>query len=557
MLMMQGTHSRSLFSYRRLGALGALGALALFLAGRPATAVEPPVAPPTSSGSYSVTYQRCSGCFMDWLEERVGEAGSWNTAGAIGSGTTAFTNKAEGRYYYRAAYMYMAADYSYYMDYSAPVTVLVGGNLPTINPLEVQLTYRYEARQGDIDGNGRQDFYVARTSGGAPGDGTIDTVLLRQASDGRFTASVPTAAELLKARAWAASSARILLKDVNADGFADVVLGRVSAALGVSGVRNQVVYAPGEPLRYAPRGVRAVDSAFTQFVVDTSNYVRDPAYFVSNATWITYVYTYYEVICQPAYGLDYPTYSSYLQCYWYPVTTVTVTSDYSAFSRAAVDIWTYESQIESGQIAAKDGIDRIEGVLESVAGVDVGGWSRREVIDAAHPIRAAEYLRGLELFTAFLRMKEAGAAEPEQAGAAGRTADIVYITGRRIMGIRAIHTALEYRGSTISAYDSIDGTFDDGLLISEVDWARDRPLLMMTLGTVTGPVTPSLYWARLLAADRRYADKLPYDAIPSLGRAGYNSNGYSHGIVLATSGVPSIAMTRFIGGEKPVPASAF
>jgi hypothetical protein len=42
-----------------------------------------------------------------------------------------------------------------------------------------------------------------------------------------------------------------------------------------------------------------------------------------------------------------------------------------------------------------------------------------------------------------------------------------------------------------------------------------------------------------------------------MGDAGYNSNGYSHGLVRATAGVPSIDMNRFVGGEKPVPPHVF
>jgi hypothetical protein len=66
-----------------------------------------------------------------------------------------------------------------------------------------------------------------------------------------------------------------------------------------------------------------------------------------------------------------------------------------------------------------------------------------------------------------------------------------------------------------------------------------------------------LYWTRLLAADARYRDNIDYDAIPSVGSAGYNSNGYVHGIVRATAGVPSIDLSQFVGGEKPVPPQAF
>ena len=531
------------------------GILALWLFAGMAGAVEAPIVPAASNGSFTVTYQRCSGCFMDWLEERVGDSGAWN---AIGSGNRTYTSKPYGRYYYRVAYMYMAPDYSYYMDYSSPASVVVASAVPPVNPLEVQLTYRYEARRGDINGDGRTDLFVARASGGAAGDGTVDQVILRQAANGTFTASAPSAAEAQTARNWAIAAVRILLKDVNVDGFADIVLDRVAAAIGASGALNQIVYAPGELLRSAPRGIRAVDPAFKKFVTDTGNYVRQPTYFADNAPLTVFVQTYFQTVCMPGTGgIDYPIYGAMPYCYSVPVTVVTVYPDYSSFSRNAVDIWNHESSIENGRIGTDQGLTKVQGVLENMAGVGVGGWTKGEVIDPQHPIRSAAYRRGLELFTAILRMTEIGEGEPRESGPGARIGDVVYIVGRRIIGFLPMHTALEYRGSTISAYDTIDGLFDDGMLVSEVNWSRDRPLLMMTLGTVSGSLVPPLYWAQLIATDRRYPDNLPYDAIPSLGRAGYNSNGYSHGIVQATGGRPSISMTRFVGGEKPVPSSAF
>lgn len=44
---------------------------------------------------------------------------------------------------------------------------------------------------------------------------------------------------------------------------------------------------------------------------------------------------------------------------------------------------------------------------------------------------------------------------------------------------------------------------------------------------------------------------------PGLGAGGYNSNGFVAGIVRATGGVASRALTEFVGGERPVPGSEF
>lgn len=531
-----------------------LGALVLSLAAASAAAVEPPTVPSTSTGSYTVTYERCAGCLYDWLEERAGDSGAWTTL--AGAGQT-FTNRPPGRYYYRVGYAYLGSGWSYYTDYSAAASVVVASTLPTLSPLETQLEFSYEARRGDIDGDGKADLFVARTAGGAAGDGAIDAVLLRQQSPAKFVASAPSASQAKLAARWPLAAVRILLKDVNADGFADLVLDRLASAMGVAGAVNQIVYAPGEPLRSAPLGVRAIDAAFKKFAADSRNYLLEPQYFHDNARWYTYVVTYYQTICAPGSETLDQVYGYYPGCYSVPVNVVTVIPDYSVFSSGAVDMWRHESSIENGTLSRSQGVARVDGILENMAGVGVGGWTKREVVDAQHPIRSADYRRGLELFVSLLRMTEAGAAKAEESGTAARSGDAVHITGRRIVGVRAIHTALEYRGSTISAYDSIDGLFDDGTLVSQVDWQRDRPLLMMTLGTVGSSVPAGLYWVRLLSSDRRYPDNLPYDAVPSIGRAGYNSNGYASGIVQATAGRPSIPMSQFVGGERPVPSSSF
>jgi hypothetical protein len=548
--MVKGNRCRG--SYRRVG-LKLLCAITLGLAALAAGAVEAPVVPPTSSGSYTVTYQRCSGCYIDWLEERVGESGAWQT---VGAGPASFSNKAAGRYYYRVGYLYLAYDYSHYTDYSGASSVLVGSSLPTVSPLETQLKYRYEARRGDINGDGRTDLYLARIAGGAAGDGTIDRVLLRQGSAGRFAAGVPTAAEAVTARNWPTAALRILLKDVNIDGFTDLVLHGVAGAIGASGIPNQIVYAPGKALSFTPKGIRGVDAAFKKFAMDTGSYLREPDYFMSTAPLRTFVYVSYQSICTYGAGTD-PIYGYYPDCYLIPVTSFGVYRDYSVFDQSAIGIWNYETAIERKEITAKSGLDQINGLLQNIVGVGVGGWTSREILDTQRPITDVDVRRGIEMFTALLRIGEASAATPEESGAAGRNRDIVYITGRRVIGFLPMHTALEYRGSTVSAYDSDDRILFDGTLVSRVNWMRDRPLLMMTLGTVSSVLSPLAYWSRILTTDSRYRDNLPYDALPSLGRAGYNSNGYSRGIVQATSGSPSIPMDRFVGGEKPVPASAF
>ena len=118
-------------------------------------AVPPPSAPAASTGSYTVSYTRCT-CTSDWLEERT-EGGAWRV---VGKGDVKFTGKAAGTYYYRVGYWWSITDiYVNYqwMEYSTEVRVVVNPNAPPIDSLETQLTYRYETRVGDANGDGVRD----------------------------------------------------------------------------------------------------------------------------------------------------------------------------------------------------------------------------------------------------------------------------------------------------------------------------------------------------------------------------------------------------------------
>jgi hypothetical protein len=164
-----------------------------------------------------------------------------------------------------------------------------------------------------------------------------------------------------------------------------------------------------------------------------------------------------------------------------------------------------------------------------------------------------DYRRGFEMFAALFNIGRAQGIETV------RVSDTVYVTGRRIIGwLPFMHTALEYNRSTVSAYDSDDRTLGNGVLFSEKNWSGDFPHLMMTLGTASKAGTaPLAYWGHVLAADTRYDDHLPYSPAPRAGEGRFNSNGYVNGIVGATGGVTSIDMTRYTGGNVPVPAWAF
>lgn len=519
----------------------------------PAQATVPaPVAPATSAGNYTVSYAHCSTCALDWLEERAG-SGAWKV---VGTGSVTFAGKTAGTYYYRVGYEWSVTEPITYdwSEYSAETRVVVGTNLPPLDPLETQLTYRYETRIGDANGDGRTDIFLNRTAGGQAGNGAIGSVLLLQRAGGKFATRVPSTAQSSAAKKWPRAGITVKLRDFNVDGFADVLLKGVGAAVGTSSAASQIVYAPARPSSPQPLGLRAVDSDLKRFAAESREYFADSGYFVSNAPLQTVPYVVVSYRCDlwgPSEDLYSPT------CDWFVYSTVLVVPDYSVFTEEALSAWQHETWIEGGEETIDEGQDAIKGAYEGALGVPIGGRDLSGILGERGSVDEPRYRRGLELFLAVFGIFDANADELEPKREAARKRDVVYITGRKILGFLPRHTALEYAGSTLSAHDSDDSWLGDGRLVSQLNWPNDNPALMMTLGTVSSSLSGALYWARLVAADTAYDDRLPYDAIPSVGHGGYNSNGYTHGLMLATAGTPSIDMRHFVGGERPVPASEF
>jgi len=511
---------------------------------------QAPVAPAVSNGTYTVSYDLCGGCIAAWLEERA-EGSNWVY---VGSGTLNVTGKPSGTYYYRVGYYMLDANNYPMVGYSAETRVTVATNLPPLDSLESQLRYRYETRYGDGNGDGRRDLFVQRIAGGVAGNGALESVLLLQDSGARFTSLVPSSAQATAARAWPVAAVQLTLGDFNVDGFADVLLKGVANAIGVGNALNQIVYAPGRLLAQAPLGVRAVDATLRQFAANALDYLADPSYFTRNAPTITV----YELVgyyyCAPSYSFEYYYYYS-TECGYFTYYVAYSRPDYSVFEPNALNAWTQETAIQQSRVTQAQGVETIKRSFESALGVSIGGRNLG-ALAAEQGAFDTPNRRGFELFLAVLGIADANAQEltpPREV----RRPDVVYVTGRRILGFLPVHTALEYGGSTISAYDNNDSFLDDGTLVSQVNWPSDHPSLMMTLGTVSSTLGSAFYWTRLIGADARYHDNLVYDAVPSAGVGGYNSNGYVHGIVRATGGVPSIDLNRFVGGERPVPPNVF
>jgi hypothetical protein len=251
---------------------------------------------------------------------------------------------------------------------------------------------------------------------------------------------------------------------------------------------------------------------------------------------------------------------------WYP--------DYSRFSGAAVAISLAAENAETGQTSTTAAVDAIDRAAEDVFKIQIGGWNMDEVLGSTGDHKDPDVRRAMEVLWGILGIGRASADEVHTDKAPAqvpRTPGTIYVTKRALATPMALHVALEYTSPvsifrSISAYDSDDRANVDGRLISEKNWYRDTPALMMTVSEVQRPAWYSSndeYWLRLLLADSAYVDaSLPYDLIPSIGRGGYNCASYAHGILNATGGIAvrvpaNGAWTNMWGWGVPVPPSSF
>ncbi|MEO8467332.1 MAG: hypothetical protein ABI640_18560 [Gammaproteobacteria bacterium] len=558
---------------------GILLGLAL-LCSRFAGAYTPPPTAPASSanGSYSVSWivQCGSGCFSQWLEEKVGTGGFVSVGG---SSPLMYSAKPAGQYTYRIARVLGSYVPPYYMvpyyltEYSTEVTVNVGAALPPLDPLLSQRSYQYQTRVGDINYDGRRDLFIQRVSGGVANNGVLDKVIVQQTSTpGQYVLVPPTAAQAVVAAAWPASPAQVAVEDINVDGFVDVTVKGVAGALGVPGAANLIVFSPGAPFASVPKGIRTLDTDLLRFVGNMLDYEVDQNYFVNNAPYVYYFYVYSWSTCGGASASD-PLYG-YTGCFGFNQVVSGYYQDYSQFSSAAVAISDASAKAASGQTSSTAAVDAIDRTAEGVLKTPIGGWGMEEVLGSTGEHTNVDARRVLEVFWSILGIGRASADEVHTDKAPAqvpRLPGTIYVTKRTLGLPVALHVALEYASPvsvfrSISAYDSDDRAGVDGRLISEKNWSRDLPALMMTASEVQRPAnytTNDAYWLRLLTADSAYVDgSLPYDLLPSIGKGGYNCASYAHGILNATGGVAtripeSGNWTNMWGWGVPVPSSFF
>ena len=508
--------------------------------------VPPPEITQAAPGAFSVSYTPCSACVGHGLEGFNAATGLWEF---LGSQTLTIDQAGAGIYRFRTVYAALDSTGSYQLGYSAESTVTVNPNAAVeFSPsLPEQLAVDYRARHGDLDSDGVAEL-ILHSGGGSR------YLLLRQSGSGTLSATRPDANQIAASSAWQFADLEIVPRDVNIDGRADLVLRGIAAVPGFEQTPNQIVFGVGGEADSNLFEVRSMDSTLERFSRDINRHLVDPDYYPNNAPLTYGVYVSYTPYCNSWSYNGWVESSFVLPCIVYVNYYYVVYRDYSVYDWEAMRIASEDYAMIHGVETAANAMERIDIVLNRVLGVELGGWDIAELLGEEPDDDATR--RGMELFSVIAGISEAAAQEPDGA-AVPPDADRVLLKGRRVLGRGPYHTALEYQRSTVSAYDSDSRVLFDGLLVSQVNWPNDHPTLTLRHGYVDGPVAPSIYWARLLAADSRYDDDLAYDLFPSLGRGGFNSNSFVSGLIQATLGIPTVPMTRYVGGERPVPAAEF
>jgi hypothetical protein len=512
-----------------------------------------------SNGNYVVSYTPCSGCYADGLEEFRDQTGTWEYAG---SAALEVYNRSPGNYRYRVVYVVPFGRSGYQPVYGPEASVIVYTDseaefLARRPTLPIQWEADYLVSTGDVDADGNAELLIRRSSAvPESADGTLGNVLLRRSAAGSLEASIPDAQQLAIASGWISAPVRIEKRDINIDGYLDLVLLGVDETPGFAATSNQILFAPGSLGFGQPPTVLSVDDSLASFSADIDRHLIDPEYYLNNVP-VNYAWlVYYQLDCGWS-GYDFTVEGFYpWSCSVHPRYLYVVYRDYSVFNRNAMEIADIDYGMIHGFETPESGMERIATSLSGILGVQVGGWDVNELLGQNAAMEDETDRQGLGLFAVLAGISEAVAQVREEEAATAVT-ERVELKGRRVLGQGPFHTILEFGNSTVSAYDSDPRAFFDGTLVSQVNWPRDHPSLTLQMGYVDGPTLPANYWNSVLLADSRYDDDLPYDLFPSIGAGGYNSNSFTSGLIQATLGTPTISMQTFVGGELPVPATAF
>ena len=410
--------------------------------------------------------------------------------------------------------------------------------------------YQFEVRTGDINYDGRQDIYLARTSGSSA-NGVISKTILYQQSNGQFAPLPATGYQLQLAAGWPRSSIKTVVADFNADGFVDVMLKRVAAT--IHGKLNQVVFSNKQANGRAAV-VMPVTADFKKTFQSLAAQRTNPSYFNNNLISVSFV------VWRPSYQCagSWSWYERYCYADWRPYLVRAIGYNSGVISSSAVAAKNIIDSIQSGSRAAGEGGSAIGKILAKVLGAVVGGLCQTDE-DTREEYPNIEDCMGYELFTVVAT--NANATDEIELD---RPKNVVNITYHGLIW-RALgpdHLAIEFFNSEvdwgITKLRTLSAGSQNGLLTKDYNRGSDDPLKNLLAAPVNRGETPAEdYFDELIALQDNYKNNLNYDLVPGLYSDGYNSNSYVAGLVYASGGFTLLDFNLYVGGAKPVPASEF
>ncbi len=258
------------------------------------------------------------------------------------------------------------------------VVVVGGGSAKAVKPdsLKDQAKYKFTARSGDFDSDGRTDVLIDRTTSGSV-DGSMQSYILYQRAGGVVEAAKPTAAELKRARGFQTTSKLNLIpNDLNIDGFADHTIENLKSLMGSAVEDGHVVFAPGTAAdKTKPSGDVAVTHEFTSFYADLAKWLNDPAHFAKNIS-ITRIPVYgLGWVCGP--GWSDPLFGFFPQSFCQPYIVLVgyaTKVDGVSLSALAASTWI-EPFLDGSEGPSKQDLWALSRIARSVLGVHLFGFS--------------------------------------------------------------------------------------------------------------------------------------------------------------------------------------
>lgn len=236
--------------------------------------------PVTSTGDFTLDWSE-SGAKLREVDGAGNYIGSW-------LGSSASISKPDGTYIFwewLCINLPFSNSYCFSTDtHQVTVAAVVGGpSYPEES--RIQAAYQYELRSGDFNNDGKVDVLVDRISAG-PIDGTLQSYILYQYSNGLLEAKKPITSELIDARTFPLNTLLNLMpSDFNADGYADHIVKNLNAVMGSSVVDEYIVYAAGSAAdKSKPLGGAEIDEEFREFTTDLSHWLNDQNHFANNIT---------------------------------------------------------------------------------------------------------------------------------------------------------------------------------------------------------------------------------------------------------------------------------